>query len=77
MYKVYKCAKHLCECNNYIIYTIIIYKVNGLLYNAITLKRYYKETDQIRLQPENPDMQPIYCKEVRIAGILSNIVRTY
>ena len=51
--------------------------VVAVLDNAITLKRYYKETDQIRLQPENPDMQPIYCKEVRIAGILSNIVRTY
>ena len=45
--------------------------------DAITLKRYYKETDRIRLQPENPDFQAIYCKDVRIVGILSNIVRTY
>lgn len=45
--------------------------------DAITLKRYYKETDRIRLQPENPDFPAIYCKDVRIVGILSNILRTY
>ena len=45
--------------------------------DAITLKRYYKETDRIRLQPENPDFTAIYCKDVRIVGILSNILRTY
>ncbi|MCQ2582622.1 MAG: transcriptional repressor LexA [Treponema sp.] len=44
---------------------------------AITLKRYYKESERIRLQPENPAFQPIYCTDVRIVGILSNIVRTY
>ena len=45
--------------------------------DAITLKRYYKESERIRLQPENPTMQPIFCTDVRIVGILSNIVRTY
>lgn len=45
--------------------------------DAITLKRYYKEAERVRLQPENPDFQAIYCTDVRIVGILSNIVRTY
>lgn len=45
--------------------------------DAITLKRYYKESQRIRLQPENPAFQAIYCTDVRIVGILSNIVRTY
>ncbi len=45
--------------------------------DAITLKRYYKESTRIRLQPENPAFQPIYCQDVRVVGILSNIVRTY
>ena len=45
--------------------------------DAITLKRYYKEADRVRLQPENPAFQPIYCSDLRIVGILSNIVRTY
>lgn len=44
---------------------------------AITLKRYYKEAERVRLQPENPNFQAIYCTDVRVVGILSNIVRTY
>lgn len=51
--------------------------VVAVIDDAITLKRYYKEQNQIRLQPENPAFQPIYCSDVRIVGILSNIVRTY
>lgn len=51
--------------------------VVAVIDDAITLKRYYKESDKIRLQPENPAFQPIYAKDVRIVGILSNIVRTY
>ena len=45
--------------------------------DAITLKRYYKESGRIRLQPENPEFQAIYSTDVRIVGVLSNIVRTY
>lgn len=51
--------------------------VVAVIDDAITLKRYYKESDRIRLQPENPAFSPIYTQEVRIVGILSNIVRTY
>ncbi|WP_407426749.1 transcriptional repressor LexA [Treponema sp.] len=51
--------------------------VVAVIDNAITLKRFYKESDRIRLQPENPAFQPIYSKEVSIVGVLSNIVRTY
>ena len=51
--------------------------VVAVLDDAITLKRYYKESTRVRLQPENDSMQPIYCQDVRIVGILSNIVRTY
>lgn len=51
--------------------------VVAVIDDAITLKRYYKEADRIRLQPENPTFQAIYCTDVRIVGTLSNIVRTY
>lgn len=51
--------------------------VVAVLDDAITLKRFYKESSRIRLQPENPDFQVIYCQDVRIVGILSSIVRTY
>ena len=45
--------------------------------DAITLKRHFKEPSRIRLQPENPAFHPIYCQDVRIVGILTNLVRTY
>lgn len=51
--------------------------VVAVIDDAITLKRYFKEAARIRLQPENPAFQAIYCQEVRIVGILSGIVRTY
>lgn len=51
--------------------------VVAVLDDAITLKRYYKEATRIRLQPENPAFQAIYCQDVRVVGVLSGIVRTY
>lgn len=45
--------------------------------NAITLKRFFREMNRVRLQPENPDYQPIYSQDVRIVGVLAGIVRTY
>jgi repressor LexA len=51
--------------------------VVAVLDDAITLKRYYKEQNRIRLQPENPAFNPIYCTDVRVVGILANLVRTY
>ena len=51
--------------------------VVAVLEVAITLKRYYKESTRVRLQPENPAFQSIYCQDVRIVGVLSSIVRTY
>ena len=51
--------------------------VVAVLEDAITLKRYYKEATRVRLQPENPAFQSIYCQDVRIVGVLTSIVRTY
>ena len=45
--------------------------------NAITLKRFYREENRIRLQPENPDFQPIYTNDAHLAGIMVGLVRTY
>ncbi len=36
--------------------------------NEVTLKRFYKEKDHIRLQPENKSMQPIILDNVSILG---------
>ena len=51
--------------------------VVAVINDAITLKRYYRESDRIKLQPENPAFEPIYVKDLRIVGTLSNILRTY
>uniref|UniRef100_A0A7C3E3H0 LexA repressor n=1 Tax=Gracilinema caldarium TaxID=215591 RepID=A0A7C3E3H0_9SPIR len=45
--------------------------------DAVTLKRFFKESNRIRLQPENPAYSPIYCQDVRVLGKLSCIIRTY
>lgn len=51
--------------------------VVAVLDEAITLKRFFKESCRIRLQPENPVFKPIYCQNVQIAGVLASLIRTY
>ncbi|MDR0600059.1 MAG: transcriptional repressor LexA [Treponema sp.] len=43
---------------------------------AVTLKRFYKETNRIRLQPENVSYNPIYSQDVRILGRLAYVIRS-
>ena len=40
-----------------------------------TLKKFYREPDRIRLQPANPDFDPIYTKDVNIQGVVVGVVR--
>lgn len=40
-----------------------------------TVKRYFRETDRIRLQPENASMEPIYARDVRILGKVVAVFR--
>jgi len=45
---------------------------------AATLKRFYKEEGRIRLQPENPTMQPIFVpasQDLKIQGIVKGVIR--
>lgn len=42
--------------------------VAALLEDEATIKRFYKEVDHIRLQPENPAFEPIRSKFVQILG---------
>ena len=51
--------------------------VVALLGNDATLKRFYKEKDYIRLQPENSSMKPIIVRDCEIIGKLVGIYRTY
>jgi repressor LexA len=51
--------------------------VVALIENEATIKRFFKEKDRIRLQPENSTMEPIYVKDCSILGKLVGIYRQY
>ncbi len=40
-----------------------------------TLKYWYPEANRIRLQPANSTMKPIYCRNVRVLGVVTGVVR--
>jgi repressor LexA len=42
-----------------------------------TLKKFYREEGRIRLQPANPDMQPIYVDDCQIQGVVIGVLRCY
>jgi repressor LexA len=44
---------------------------------AVTLKRFFRESTRVRLQPENPAYKPIYSQDVKILGRLYGIIRNY
>lgn len=43
--------------------------------NGVTLKRYFREENRIRLQPANAEMEPIYATEVQIQGKVVGVIR--
>jgi len=43
----------------------------------VTLKRFYKEKDRIRLQPANKSYKPIYTQSVSIQGKVLGVIRKY
>ncbi len=45
------------------------------LEDEATVKRFYREGDRIRLQPENRSMEPIYTHDVAIEGIAVALIR--
>jgi len=49
----------------------------AVLDDAVTLKRFFKESSRIRLQAENPAYKPIYSQDVKILGRLFTIIRSY
>lgn len=51
--------------------------VVAMIDDSVTLKRFYKENNRIKLVAENPAYAPIYTQDVRILGRLRGIVRKY
>ena len=42
-----------------------------------TLKRFYRETNRIRLQPANREMQPIFVRDVIVQGVVRAVIRKF
>ncbi len=52
--------------------------VVALLNNAYaTLKKFYRESNHIRLQPANSTMKPIYSKDPLIQGVVKGVIRKF
>ncbi|MCU0679549.1 MAG: transcriptional repressor LexA [Planctomycetes bacterium] len=52
--------------------------VVALLHNAYaTLKKFYRETNRIRLQPANSRMKPIFVKDPLIQGVVKGVIRKF
>jgi repressor LexA len=51
--------------------------VVAVIDEAATLKRFFKESNRVRLQAENPKYPPIYSRDVVVLGQLSHIIRSY
>lgn len=42
-----------------------------------TLKTYFKEGDHIRLQPANPEFEPIRVRDCKVQGVVVGVLRRY
>ena len=51
--------------------------VVALLGEEATVKTFYREVDGIRLQPENPDYEPIFAADVTIMGKVAMAIKRF
>ena len=51
--------------------------VVGMIDDEATVKRFYRENGTLRLQPENPDYEPIISDEITILGKVIAVIRYY
>ena len=49
--------------------------VVAMIDDEATVKRFYREKDRVRLQPENPDYEPIYSDHVFLLGRVIAVMR--
>lgn len=54
----------------------VVALING---EQVTLKKFYIDAHGIRLQPANPDMEPIRLKneEVQVLGVVTGVIRAF
>jgi len=53
---------------------IVVARVDG---DDATLKRYYRETHRVRLEPANKGMKPIFSNRVDVEGVVVGVIRQY
>ncbi len=41
----------------------------------VTVKRFFRESGRIRLQPDNPSLEPIYARDLAIEGVVTAVIR--
>ena len=65
-------VNHNCSCANG---DIVVARVNG---ESATVKRFFREKERVRLQPENELFEPIYVsfEDVEISGKVIGLLRT-
>ncbi len=51
--------------------------VVAMIDDAVTLKRFFRENNRIKLMAENPAYSPIYTQDVKIIGRLKGLIRNY
>ena len=50
--------------------------VVALIDDGATVKTFYKEKDCIRLQPQNPALEPIYTRDAKVLGVVTGLFRS-
>lgn len=56
---------------------VVVALIDG---NYATVKKFYRETDFIRLEPANPQFKPIFIKtpeRIQIQGVVTGLIRKY
>jgi repressor LexA len=43
--------------------------------SEVTVKRFFRESGRVRLQPENSTMEPIYARELHLEGVVVAVIR--
>lgn len=50
--------------------------VVAMIGEGATVKTFYQEKDCIRLQPQNPALEPIYTRDAKILGVVTGLFRS-
>ena len=49
----------------------------ALLENSATCKRFFRDNGKIRLQPENPNYEPMIVDDIKVLGKVIGLFRTF